>query len=255
MVRVVGMVMLLLSLMITGGCSAALVPITVFAAASLADTLSEAQTSYSSVRTLTVSTGSSVALKTQIEQGAPADVFLSADSANPQALVDAGLADGAAIAFATNRLTIIVPTGNPGGIRSALDLARPGVKVITAGEDVPITRYATQLVANLAASPEYGPEFDADYAANIVSREDNVGAVTAKIELGEGDAAIVYITDARAADVETVEIPVDANVVATYAGAVIRSSSQRPAAHDFLAWLRGSDGQRVLSNHGFGPPE
>ena len=81
-----------------------------------------------------------------------------------------------------------MPTDNPAGIKTPADLARPGVKVIAAGDEVPITKYATQLVANLAKEPGYPADFAAAYAANIVSKEDNVKAVVAKIELGEGDA-------------------------------------------------------------------
>ena len=109
--------------------------------------------------TLTISTDSSSALETQIEQGAPADVFLSADTTNPQKLVDAGLADGAAVTFAGNKLTVIVPADNPAGIASPADLAKPGIKVIAAGDEVPITKYATQLVANLAKEPGYPADF------------------------------------------------------------------------------------------------
>ena len=105
--------------------------------------------------TLTISTDSSRALETQIEQGAPADVFLSADTTNPQKLVDKGLAAGAVVKFAGNLLTVIVPTANPAGIATPADLAKAGVKVIAAGDTVPITKYATQLVANLAKQPGY----------------------------------------------------------------------------------------------------
>ena len=99
--------------------------------------------------------------------------------------------------FATNLLTVIVPTHNPAKIRVARDLAGRGVKVIAAGDSVPITKYATQLVTNLAKQPGYPTDFVAAYTANIASKEDNVGAVVAKVGLGEGDAAIVYQTDAK----------------------------------------------------------
>ena len=91
-----------------------------------------------------------------------------------------------------------MPTANPAGITTPADLAKPGVKVIAAGDEVPITKYATQLVENLAKAAGYPADFAAAYAANIASKEDNVKAVVAKIELGEGDAGIVYVTDAKA---------------------------------------------------------
>ena len=125
----------------------------VYAAASLKNALAKAADAYAVANPgakLTVSTDSSAALETKIEQGAPADVFLSADTSNPQKLVDGGFASGDPVVFAGNLLTIIVPKGNPAGIQSPADLAKPGIKIIAAGDKVPITKYATQLVANLA---------------------------------------------------------------------------------------------------------
>ncbi len=232
--------------------------LTIYAAASLKSALEEAKAAYETANpgmTLTLSTDSSAALETQIEQGAPADVFLSADITNPQKLVDAGLAEGAAVTFAGNELTIIVPIADPAGISTPADLARSGVKVIAAGDEVPITKYATQLVDNLADEAGYPADFAAMYAANIVSREDNVKAVVAKIELGEGDAGIVYVTDATASTkVTTVAVPEAANVPATYAGVVVRASGNAAAAKTFLDWFAGPDGQAILGTFGFLPP-
>jgi len=234
------------------------VELTVLAAASLAAALEEAATAYETEHpeaTLTLSTDSSAALRTQIEQGAPADVFLSADTTNPDKLVEAGLVAGSPVAFAGNLLTIVVPEGNPAGISTPADLAREGVRIVAAGEEVPITRYATQTVDLLAGLPGYPAGFAAAYAANVVSREDNVTAIVAKLELGEGDAGIVYVTDARATDrVEQVTIPGEANAPATYAGVVLRSSSHGEAAAEFLAWLAGPRGQAILADFGFTPP-
>lgn len=234
------------------------VELTIFAAASLKGALEAAQDAYETANpgtTLIISTDSSAALKTQIEQGAPADLFLSADTKNPQALVDAGLTDGAAVDFAGNKLVVIVPTDDPAGIQTPADLATPGVKIIAAGDEVPITRYANQLVENLAMEPGYPADFVAAYQANIVSKEDNVKAVVAKLELGEGDAAIVYVTDAKiSTKVASVEVPDTANVVATYAGVVVRATDSPDAAAAFLTWLAGPDGQAILAGFGFLPP-
>ena len=232
--------------------------LTIYAAASLKGALDKARAAYEAANpgtTLTISTDSSSALETQIEQGAPADVFLSADQANPKKLVDGGLADGDPVTFATNKLTIVVPTSNPAGIATPADLARSGVKVIAAGDGVPITRYATQLVANLARQPGYPADFVAAYTSNIVSREDNVKALIAKIELGEGDAGIVYVTDARASTkVMTIDVPDAANVPATYDGVVVKASGNAAAARAFLEWFAGPDGQAILGGLGFLPP-
>jgi len=234
------------------------IELTVYAAASLKGTLEAVRTAYETAlpgTTITLATDASSTLRTQIEQGAPADVFLSADEQNPAALGDAGLTDGAAIPFAGNSLVVIVPTANPADLDTPADLALPGIKVIAAGADVPITRYATRVVTGLAREPGYPPDFATRYDANVVSREDNVKAVVAKIELGEGDAAIVYATDARASTtVGTIQIPTAANVRAAYAGVVVKSSAHLAAAHAFLAWLVGSGGQAVLARFGFRSP-
>ena len=232
--------------------------ITIFGAASLRGALEKARAAYETTypgTTITLSTDSSAALETQIEQGAPADVFLSADTTNPKKLVDAGLADGAAVVFAGNKLTIIVPTGNPAGIVSPADLAKSGIRVIAAGDEVPITTYATQLVGSLAKESGYPADFAAAYAMNVASREDNVKAVVTKIELGEGDAGIVYVTDAAASQkVETVTVPDGANVPASYAGVVVKASKNLDAAKAFLTWFAGADGQAIMASFGFLPP-
>ncbi len=244
--------------LLLAGCAGSQGPIqlTVFGAASLSKALDQVKAAYESSHadtTLSISTGASSALRTQIEQGAPADVFLSADTTNPQTLVDAGSTDGTAVPFATNVLTIVVPRGNPAGIVSAADLGRSGVHVIAAGEEVPITKYAKQCVDELGALSGYPPGFAASYEANIASREDNVGAVVSKIQLGEGDAAIVYVTDARSAEVDTVDIPPDANVTAAYAGVVLKTSAHAAAAHALLDWIRGAEGETVFTSLGFSP--
>jgi molybdate transport system substrate-binding protein len=237
--------------------SADRVELTIYAAASLKGALEAVTSAYGAVVPhvrLVIATDASSTLRSQIEQGAPVDVFLSADEANPTALVDAGLTDGVAVDFARNTLTVIVPTANPAGIASPADLARAGVKVVAAGANVPITAYATQAVARLARLAGYPTGFAAGYAANVVSREDNVKAVVAKIELGEADAAIAYTTDATASSkIRMIDIPAEANVGATYAGVVVKASPHASEAHAFLGWLSGRNGQSVLATFGFEP--
>jgi molybdate transport system substrate-binding protein len=231
--------------------------LSIYAAASLKVAMAEVKVAYETANhgtTLTFSTDSSAALETKIEQGAPADVFLSADTTNPRKLSGAGLTAGGVVTFAGNVLTVIVPAANPAGITSPADLARSGVKVIAAGDNVPIQRYAIQLVANLAKQPGYPANFAAAYAANVKSKEDNVAAIVAKVELGEGDAGIVYATDARASTTVTaIAVPAAANVLATYGGVVVRSSSNQSAAAAFLAWLTSPAGQSILARFGFQP--
>ena len=247
-----------------GAASASLGPttataaLTIYGAASLSGVLDKAKAAWETAypgSTLTISTDSSTALETQIEQGAPADVLLSADTTNPKKLVDKGLTEGAAVTFARNKLTVIVPTSNPAAIATPADLAKGGVKVIAGGDAVPITKYATQLVAILAKESGYPAGFAAAYVANVASKEDNVKAVVAKIELGEGDAAIVYVTDAKASTkVTTIAVPDDANVPATYAGVVVKASAHAQDARAFLDWFAGPAGQAILAGFGFLPP-
>lgn len=231
--------------------------LTIYGASSLTSVLAKVKATYEMAypgTTLTISTDSSSALEAKIEQGAPCDIFLSADTANPQKLVDKGLASGGPTKFAANLLIVIVPAGNPAGIQTPVDLARSGVKVIAAGDSVPITKYVDQLVANLAKQPGYPVDFAARYAANVVSRQDNAAAVVAQIGLGEGDAGIVYRTDGKtSASVITIPVPPAANVLATYAGVLVKSSPNPDAARAFLAWLAGPDGQAILGSFGFLP--
>ncbi len=232
--------------------------LTVFAAASLKKAFGDIQTAYEAANPgvrLTMSFGASSALETQIEQGAPADIFASADTKNPQLLVDGGFATGPVVNVTRNALTVIVPTANPGGITSPIDLARPGLKIIAAGADVPITKYSDQLLDNLADVSGYPADFAAKVKANIVSREDNVAAVLAKIELGEGDAAIVYVTDAKnSSKVTPVAAPPAANVPAAYGAVPVKASKEPAAAAALIAWLVGPGGQAILSKYGFQPP-
>jgi molybdate transport system substrate-binding protein len=149
-----------------------------------------------------------------------------------------------------------VPAANEAGIGSPRDLARDGLRIVAAGDDVPITTYARRAVDNLAGLPGYPADFAARYASNIASREDNASAIVAKIELGEGDAGIVYATDARTADnVSIVAIPAEANVPATYAGVVVKTTRHIDAAADFLDWLVRPEGHAILAELGFLRPD
>lgn len=242
----------------SGASGASPIELQIYAAASLKPVLERVKAVYEAATpgvTLTVSTDSSTALETKIEEGAPADVFLSADTKNPKTLVDKGLASGSMVIFAGNQLTVIVPPANPAGIRSPLDLARPGVKVIACAEGVPIQKYTAQWLAKVSALPSYGTDFAARYTANVVSQEDNVGGIVTKVALGEGDAGVVYVTDAKSSgQVSTVAIPADQNVPASYGAVVVKGSAHGAAASAFLAWLTGQDGEAILGTFGFLPP-
>jgi molybdate transport system substrate-binding protein len=135
------------------------------------------------------------------------------------------------------------------------DLAGPGVRIVAAGEGVPITAYAERAIGRLADLSGEPAGFVAAVRANTVSREDNVRAVLAKVELGEADAAFVYATDALASDaVRAIELPEPAQVVAHYGAVVVEGSPRAAQAGAFIDWLVGPDGQELLADHGFDPP-
>lgn len=239
-----------------GGGSPEPASLTVFAAASLRDVLAGAAARHEAASGVPITTAfdSTAALRVQIEQGAPADVLAAADMTNPQRLVDAGLAGGPVTAFAGNRVVMITPADNPAAIAGPVDLAAPWVRIVAAGQGVPITAYAEEAIDRLAAIEGYPPDYARRLDANLVSREDNVRAVLAKVELGEADAALVYATDAGESDaVLTFELPDAAQVRVEYGAVVTAASTDAEAARGFVGWLAGPDGQMLLVDHGFVP--
>jgi molybdate transport system substrate-binding protein len=221
--------------------------ITVFAAASLTDALTEVAEAYEAANdgsAVEFSFDASSALVTQITEGAPADVFASADRVNMDKLTDAGLNGSEPVIFATNRLAVIVPAGNPAGVSGVEDLANPDLTVVLCAEEVPCGNYANQVLDT--ARVEVTP----------ASLEENVRGVVTKVTAGEADAGIVYVTDVNAAGdaAEGVEIPDDINVLAEYPIATVAESEHQATGQAFIAFLTGTDGQTILADHGFGPP-
>jgi len=190
-------------------------------------------------------------LRTQIENGAPADVFASADQKHMKALVDGRSAAGQKI-FARNEPVLVVPKGNPAGIRGLKDL--PQAKRIVLGvPEVPIGAYSERILD--AASKQYGSDFRAKVEARVVSRELNVRQVLTKVTLGEADAAIVYRTDTATAkqNVEAIPIPADLNVVAEYPIAVLTRAKHAALARQFVGAVLAPAGRYVLALFGFRP--
>jgi molybdate transport system substrate-binding protein len=134
------------------------------------------------------------------------------------------------------------------------DLARPGIKLVLAAEEVPVGRYARQALDNM--SQQLGSDFKEKVLANVVSNEDNVKQVVAKVQLGEADAGIVYTSDAVAApELKTIEIPAELNVIAQYPIATLTKSTNADLATAFIEYVLSSNGQSVLQKWGFAPPE
>lgn len=228
--------------------------VTVFAATSLTDAFIELAAAYEvehpGVRVVFNFAGSSF-LSAQLREGVAADVFASANPAQMQALIEAGrIARGTETAFASNRLTIVVPHGNPASITMLGDLARPGVQLILAAEGVPVREYTDEIVAAMPF------DFQQGFYANVVSGELNVRQVSAKIALGEADAGIVYQSDVTpdiADQIQQIAIPEAQNVTASYPIAPVVDAPQPELARSFIAFVLGAEGQRILAGWGFGP--
>jgi molybdate transport system substrate-binding protein len=228
-------------------------PLKVFAASSLTEAVQEIARDFEKANpgaTVALNFAGSQVLRTQIEQGALADVFAPADLVHAETLKRSRLLAGYEV-FARNALVVVVP-GSAARVHGLQDVARPGMKVVVAGPSVPVGRYTTEVLAKLAASGLYGDDFQARVQANVVSQETNVRAVLAKVSLGEADAGFVYSTDAKTAGakVGVLAIADRYNVVAEYPiGIPVRSTHPRAAA--FIARVLGSDGQAVLRKYGF----
>jgi molybdate transport system substrate-binding protein len=194
----------------------------------------------------------------QMEQGANADVFASADQRWMEYAREHDLVAEASSAFARNRLVVIVPRTNPARIGRLEDLARRGVKLVLAADAVPAGKYSREMLRNLRAAPGFPPEYDKRVLANVVSEEDNVKAVVAKVQLGEADAGVAYRSDVTAAvarHIRVFEIADPYNVLASYPIAVTRSTADPENARAFLELVESPLGQRVLAQYGFLPAE
>jgi molybdate transport system substrate-binding protein len=228
----------------SGGSSASPGEIKVFAAASLTAAFTELGEQFTAANggtQVTFNFAGSQALATQIQQGAPADVFASADLTSMDKVKDLA---GMPQSLASNLLQIVVEKGNPKGVKGLGDLAWSDLKVVLAAPEVPAGRYAAEVLSK--AGVDVTP----------VSQEDNVKAVVTKVSLGEADAGIVYVTDVAAGGdkVEGVEIPEDQNLLATYPIATVKASKAQEQAEAFMDLVLSAEGQQVLNRYGFLPP-
>ncbi len=228
--------------------------LTVLAASSLTDAFGELEGTFEEQHPGTdvvTSFASSTDLLAQIQQGAPADVFASADEAKMETALEEGLVSEPQT-FARNRPVVIVPVDNPAGIGELQDLAAPGTSIVLAQEGVPIASYAAEILEN--ASSTYGEDFEQRVLDNVVSREANVRASANRVALGEADATFVYVSDVTpdiSDRVELVEIPEDLNVLATYPVATLEESQNPELARDWVDLVLSEEGQGVLEGYGF----
>ncbi len=233
--------------------------LTVFAAASLTDAFGELGRTFEQQHrgvTVRFSFAGSQQLASELEQGASADVFASADERWMTYAKDRGRIDGEPRIFARNRLVVIVPRTNPARIAALADLARRGTKVVMAAEAVPVGKYSREALQNLAGAPGFPAQYDRRVLANVVSQEENVKGVVAKVQLGEADAGVVYrsdVTPSVSRYVRVFEIPDAYNVIASYPIAIVKDAPNAEAARQFVDLVTSAAGQRALQAHGLLP--
>jgi molybdate transport system substrate-binding protein len=220
--------------------------ITVFAAASLTDAFDEAGAAFEEANPgagVDLNYGPSSGLREQILAGAPADVFASANASNMDQVVEAGAADSPED-FATNLLEIAVPAGNPGDVDGLEDFADADLLIGLCAEDVPCGEFGREALDNAGVTP------------SVDTNETDVRALLTKVESGDLDAGIVYVTDVMAAGgaVEGVEIPADDNVTATYPIAALTDAGNAEVARAFVDFVLSPDGQEILASYGFDAP-
>lgn len=231
--------------------------LTVFAAASLTDAFTEIGKEFQTANpgiTPKFNYAASTALRTQLEQGAKADVYASADQIQMDNARKAGVVDGEDRLFVKNKLVMIYPTTNPANVQSIQDLAKPNLKLVLTDKNVPIGAYARTALEKLSADPRYGAGFGQRVLNNLRSEEANVRAVVTKVQLGEADAAIVYASDVTSqvsAQVKSILIPDQFNTIATYPIAMVRDAPNRAAAQAFISFVRSAQGQEILKKHNF----
>jgi molybdate transport system substrate-binding protein len=233
--------------------------LTVYAAASLTAAFTTIGQAFGKANNVTVkfSFGGSDTLATQIVQGAPADVFASANQTQMNVVAQKSLVAGTPTVFARNRLVVIVPKNNPANIAFLPDLGRPGVKLVLADPTVPVGKYARAAFTVMASDDTFGPDFLARIEKNTVSNETDVKAVVSKVSLGEADAGVVYTTDVTpqvAKQVQTIAIPQPFNQIATYPIAALKASQNAAMAQKFVTYVLSPAGQAVLAQQGFLPP-
>jgi molybdate transport system substrate-binding protein len=229
----------------------------VFAASSLSDAFESIAAAFEAqnpgVDVLFNFAGSSD-LAAQLGNGAPADVFASANNRQMQAVIDDGRISDSPQIFARNRLILAVPDFNPAEIASLDDLTQPGINMVIATEAVPVREYTDSMLDAMAADPVYGEAYRQAFMANVVSEEPNVRQVAAKVALGEADAGIIYYSDVTpdiADQVLIIPIPDAYNTIATYPIAALNDSPNAELASAFVTFVLSDEGQAILETWNF----
>jgi len=236
------------------------VDLNVFAAASLTEPFSEIGKLFEAAHpgvSVMFNFAGSQQLAQQINEGAPADVFASANNKQMNVAIAAGsVVSGSQQVFTKNRLVVVVPKDNPAGIEKLADLAKPGLKLVFAAREVPVGQYSQDFLDKASADHAFGSTYQADVLANVVSYEDNVKAVLAKVALGEADGGIVYSSDISGGDagkVGRLDIPDALNVIATYPIALVKGTRNPDLGQAFIDFVLSPQGQAVLAKYNFIP--
>lgn len=231
--------------------------ITVFAAASLSAAFTDIAVRFEEQHPeieLIFSFAGTPTLRTQLEQGARADVFASANVEQMQIAQERGVVSAEQIIFARSTLVIITPVDNPAQIMFPEDLGRGGLRIILANERVPVGTYTRQVLTSMSGSTAYGRDFSADVLRNVISLESNVKQVAAKVALGEADAGIVYFTDVTpdlAPDLKVISLPDGFNLTVEYPIALVAGARNESGARAFLDFVLSAAGQLVMKSYGF----
>jgi len=235
--------------------------LTVFTAASLTGSFGEIGQMYKNEANFSVAFNfdGSQALRTQLENGAYADVFASANRKQMNAVKNDRLMNNSSIViFTKNKLSLIVPKDNPAMIGNLSDLAKPGVKIVMGTKDVPVGDYALQILSKLDNDSTYGPDYKKKVLANVISQETNVNYVVTKVALGEADVGFAYVSDITedlANKVDKVDIPDEYNIIAEYPMGILLESKYPAESQKFMNLVMSNEGKAVLEKYGFAPVE
>jgi molybdate transport system substrate-binding protein len=175
------------------------------------------------------------------------------------AVRESGLVNNSSVAiFTRNKLSLIVPKDNPANIRNLTDLARPGIKIVMGTKDVPVGDYALQIIAKLGNESAYGPDYETEVMANVISQETSVSYVVTKVALGEADAGFAYVSDVTQdmiSKIDKIVIPDEYNIIAEYPLGMLLKSKYPDESQEFMDLVISDEGRAVLEKYGFAPVE
>jgi molybdate transport system substrate-binding protein len=257
--RIIGVMLAVLLLAASAGYAQETKELTVFTAASLTGAFGEIGQMYRNETNISVAFNfdGSQALRTQMENGAYADVFASANQKQMKAVEsDALMNNSSVVIFTKNKLSLIVPKGNPAKIINLSDLAKPGLKIVMGTKDVPVGDYALQIISKLGNDSAYGPDYKTKVLANVISQETNVNYVVTKVALGEADVGFAYVSDITknlTSKVDKIDIPDEYNVVAQYPMGILLESKYPLQSQEFMSRVLSDKGKAVLEKYGFAP--